>query len=181
MNRFVIPGGVCSSVTNWGSKGDGRGIAARRTAGKLAAMTPLLRPRPAAIALLAFGLFVSYPVLQAQAQVSANQTVSLPSGLSAVAELAVSGSQLALDSNGNLYRSDDSGKRWHPIKQQWQGKAVELLGMPGLAPGSNKETFVAVLLKSTASLHWVSLDKGKTWQPSTLDDVRRNDVHWSGQ
>src|ERR1700759_3609590 len=123
-------------------------------------MTPLLRSRPAAIALLAFGLLATYPVPRSQAQVSANQTVSLPSGLSSVAELMVSGSQLALDSNGTLYRSEDQGKRWHPVKQQWQGKAIELLGVPGLAPGSNKQTFVAVLLKSTASLHWVSLDKG---------------------
>jgi hypothetical protein len=24
------------------------------------------------------------------------------------------------------------------------------------------------------------VDRGKTWKPSTLDDVRRNDVKWSG-
>jgi len=38
-----------------------------------------------------------------------------------------------------------------------------------------------VLLKSSNALHWVSVDRGKTWKPSTLDDVRRNDVHWSGR
>jgi hypothetical protein len=36
------------------------------------------------------------------------------------------------------------------------------------------------LLRSTTQLHWVSVDRGKTWTPSTLDDVRRNDVKWSG-
>jgi hypothetical protein len=41
--------------------------------------------------------------------------------------------------------------------------------------------YAAALLKSTTALHWVSLDRGKTWTPSTLDDVRRNDVKWSGQ
>jgi hypothetical protein len=38
-----------------------------------------------------------------------------------------------------------------------------------------------VLLKSTTALHWVSVDRGKTWKPSTLDDVRSSDVKWSGQ
>jgi len=108
-----------------------------------------------------------------------------------VSQLAVGGSQLALDNNGTLFRSDDQGRHWHQVKQQWDGKAVELLGIPALtsAPGSgqmprsesDQETYVAVLLKSSTALHWVSVDRGKTWTPSTLDDVRRNDVRWSGQ
>jgi hypothetical protein len=103
----------------------------------------------------------------------------------------VEGSQLALDSDGNLFRSDEHGKHWHQVKQQWEGKAVELLGIPPLTavPGSGQaprtdadpQTYAAVLLRSTAELHWVSIDRGKTWKPSTLDDVRRNDVKWSGQ
>ena len=119
------------------------------------------------------------------------QAPALPSGLSPVSQLVVDGSQLALDSNGTLFRSDDQGKHWHQVKQQWDGKAVELLGIPALtsAPGSGQaprssseqETYAAVLLKSTTALHWVSVDRGKTWNPSTLDDVRRNDVRWSGQ
>ncbi len=119
------------------------------------------------------------------------QAPALPSGLSPVSQLVVDGSHLALDSNGTLFRSDDQGKHWHQVKQQWDGKAVELLGIPALtsAPGSGQaprssaeqETYAAVLLKSTTALHWVSVDRGKTWQPSTLDDVRRNDVRWSGQ
>ena len=54
--------------------------------------------------------------------------------------LVVEGSQLSLDSNGGLYRSDDQGRHWHQIKQQWDGKAVELLGIPALttAPGSGQ-------------------------------------------
>ena len=108
-----------------------------------------------------------------------------------MSQLAVGGSQLALDNSGTLFRSDDQGRHWHQVKQQWDGKAVELLGIPALtsAPGSgqmprsesDQETYVAVLLKSSTALHWVSVDRGKTWTPSTLDDVRRNDVRWSGQ
>jgi hypothetical protein len=161
-------------------------------------MTPLLsalrRPRCLQVALLTLGALTSSGLCPSQAQVSAtavNSSLALPSGLSPVSHLVVEGSQLSLDGNGTLFRSDDQGRHWHQIKQQWDGKAVELLGIPALttAPGSgqaprsdaDQETYAAVLLKSTTTLHWVSVDRGKTWKPSTLDDVRRNDVRWSGQ
>src|ERR1700761_6465184 len=117
---------------------------------------------------LAFVAIITAAFLQAHAD-------SLPSGLSPVSQVTVAGTQLEIDGNGTLYRSDDQGKHWHAVKQQWQGKAIEPLGMPAL---TDHQT-VAVLLKSTSALHWVSVDRGKTWKPSTLDDVRRNDVHWS--
>ncbi len=148
------------------------------------------------IALLTFGVLASGGGYPSQAQVSAaasNVTAgapSLPSGLASVSQLVVESSQLALDTNGSLFRSDDQGKHWHQVHQQWDGKAVELLGIPPLtaAPGSgqaprsdsDRQTYAAVLLRSTTTLHWVSVDRGKTWKPSTLDDVRRNDVKWSG-
>src|ERR1700733_7591213 len=160
-------------------------------------MTPLLsafrRPRPFQVALLTLGVLSTSGLYRSQAQVSAaavHPSPALPSGLSPVCQLAVEGSQLALDGNGTLFRSEDQGRHWHQIKQQWDGKAVELLGIPALtsAPGSgqaprsgaDQALYAAVLLKSTTALHWVSVDRGKTWRPSTLDDVRRNDVHWSG-
>jgi hypothetical protein len=155
------------------------------------------RPRALGFALLTLGVVAATGFSPIQAQVSsvvASGSVrqgALPSGLSPVAELAVGGVQLALDSNGTLYRSDDQGKRWRPIKQQWDGKAVELLGIPALTSApksgqaprsvSDQEIFAAVLLKSTTALHWVSVDRGKTWTPSTLDDVRRNDIKWSAE
>jgi hypothetical protein len=161
-------------------------------------MTPLLspfrRPRPLQVALLTLGVLSTSGFYPSRAQVSTtavNSGAALPSGLSPVCQVVVSGSQLSLDANGALFRSDDQGRHWHQVKQQWDGKAVELLGIPALttAPGSgqaprsdaNQETYAAVLLKSTTALHWVSVDRGKTWKPSTLDDVRRNDVRWSGQ
>jgi hypothetical protein len=108
---------------------------------------------------------------------------NLPSGLAALTELSVGGAQLALDSNGGLFRSKDRGEHWRPVKRQWAGKAVELVGIPALTtakPDATATTYVAVLLRTTTALHWVSVDRGKTWKPSTLDDVRRNDVKWSG-
>ncbi len=153
-------------------------------------------PRPFQIALLALGVVAASGGYPCQAQVSTAAASStpaapaLPSGLTPQSQLVVENAQLALDSNGTLFRSDDHGKHWHQVRQQWDGKAVELLGIPSLtaAPGSgqapktdaDQPTYVAVLLRSTTALHWVSLDRGKTWQPSTLDDVRRNDIKWSG-
>jgi hypothetical protein len=137
--------------------------------------------RPRLVALLTIGVLASIGV---SCRAQSPQSAPLPSGLPPA-------SQLALDSEGNLFRSDERGKHWHQVKQQWEGKAVELLGIPPLTavPGSGQaprtdadpETYAAVLLRSTAELHWVSVDRGKTWKPSTLDDVRRNDVKWSGQ
>ena len=160
-------------------------------------MTVLLsafrRLRPLQVALLTLGVLSTSGLYRSQAQVSAGAVHSgpaLPSGLPPAYHLVVGGSQLSLDGNGALFRSDDQGRHWHQIKQQWDGKAVELLGIPALttAPGSGQaprsgtdhETYAAVLLKSSTELHWVSVDQGKTWKPSTLDDVRRNDVRWSG-
>jgi hypothetical protein len=148
----------------------------------------LRRPRFLQVALLTIGVLASSSVFcQAQNPGAA----PLPSGLPPASQLVVEGSQLALDSDGNLFRSDERGKHWHQVKQQWEGKAVELLGIPPLTavPGAGQaprtdadpQTYAAVLLRSTAELHWVSVDRGKTWKPSTLDDVRRNDVKWSGQ
>jgi hypothetical protein len=167
-------------------------------AGKLLRMTLLRHGTRGSfqIALLTFGVLASTGGYPSQAQIStapsnsAPTAPTLPSGLAPVSQLVVERSELALDSNGNLFRSDDQGKHWHQVRQQWDGKAVELLGIPPLtaAPGSgqaprsdsDQQTYAAVLLRSTTELHWVSVDRGKTWKPSTLDDVRRNDVKWSG-
>ena len=175
-------------------------------AAKLIPMSlPLLRkPRPLQIVVLAAGVLATTAGNWSYAQVPAPtasvpggtevpNAPTLPSGLAAVSQVVVEGSELALDANGNLFRLEDHGKHWKQVHQQWAGKAVELLGIPALtaapksgqapipdAAGSKAETYVAVLLKSTAALHWVSVDRGKTWKPSTLDDVRRNDVKWSG-
>ena len=163
-------------------------------------MAPLIRTlrrsRSLQVTLLALGTLASTSVYPTQAQVlsgaanSSPAAPALPSGLSPVSDLVVEGARLAIDSNGTLFRSDDKGKHWHQVKQQWDGKAVELLGIPPLtaAPGSgqaprsdsDQEPYAAVLLRSTTALHWVSVDRGKTWKPSTLDDVRRNDIKWSG-
>ena len=155
----------------------------------------LWKTRPFQIALLTVGVLASGGGYLLPAQTPAEPrataaTTVLPSGLTPVNQLVVEGSQLALDSEGNLYRSDNQGKRWRQVHQQWAGKAVELLGIPpltatpvsGQAPQTDAgpQIYAAVLLRSDTALHWVSVDRGKTWKPSTLDDQRRSDVKWSG-
>jgi BNR-Asp box repeat len=115
---------------------------------------------------------------------------SLPSGLAPVSRLEVAGSDLALDSNGTLFRSDDHGKHWHQVRQQWAGKAVELVGIPSLTaapqsgqapkPATDQETFAAVLLRSTPALHWVSVDRGKNWKAANLEEEWPTSVKWTG-
>jgi hypothetical protein len=174
-------------------------IAGSLAGGKLLFMTfslsALRKPRGLDVALLTLGVLMSGAAQPSFAQkcATAPAAVTLPSGLAPVCQMEVAGMELALDGNGSLYRSDNQGKHWKQIKQQWDGKATELLGIPPLtaAPGSGdaprpddtEDTgkYAAVLLRSSASLHWVSVDRGKTWKPSTIDDVRRNDVKWSGQ
>src|ERR1700739_814860 len=102
-------------------------------------MTPLLsafrRPRPLQVALLTLGVLSTSGLYPSQAQICAaaiRLSQALPSGLSPVCQVVVEGSQLSLDGNGTLFRSDDQGRHWHQIKQQWDGKAVELLGIPAL-------------------------------------------------
>jgi hypothetical protein len=163
-----------------------------------------LQIRPASIALLALSVLAPAAVCPSQAQVtsaapaigqaaapnSSPATPALPSGLAPVSQLVVGGSQLALDSNGALFRSDDHGKHWRQIRQQWAGKAVELLGIPALtaaphsgqAPRSDSdpETYAAVLLRSNPALHWVSVDRGKTWKSANLEEQWPTDVKWTG-
>jgi photosystem II stability/assembly factor-like uncharacterized protein len=166
---------------------------------KLRGMTHQIRP--ASIALLTLSVLASTAVCLSQAQVSpaapatgraaaSNSSPALPSGLAPVSQLVVEGSQLALDSNGTLFRSDDHGKHWRQIRQQWAGKAVELMGIPrltdaphsGQAPKSdtNQETYAAVLMRSNPAFHWVSVDRGKTWKSANLDEQRPTDVKWTG-
>lgn len=160
-------------------------------------LSALRRPRGLQVALLTLGVLLSGGIHSSYAQKCTQAppagASALPSNLAPVCLLEVAGMELALDPNGGLFRSDNQGKHWKQIHQQWDGKAVELLGIPPLtaAPASGAAprpddsddagTYAAVLLRSTASLHWVSVDRGKTWKPSTIDDVRRNDVKWSGQ
>jgi hypothetical protein len=161
-------------------------------------------PRPFSLTLVALGILGLTALYSSQAQVSpvapaikqvanpsivSSGTPALPSHLATVNQVVVRGSQLALDSNGALFRSDDHGKHWRQIPQQWGGKAVELIGIPPLSaaptsgearkPNEDPGVYVAVLLRNTLERCWLSVDRGKTWQPANPEE--RHPVKWSGE
>jgi hypothetical protein len=87
--------------------------------------------------------------------------------------------------------SDDQGKHWHQVRQQWEGKAVELLGIPALDRRPGKRPGPEIRLRSgnlcrrvAAKYGFLALGKRGSRQnleaalPSTT--FGRNDVKWSG-
>jgi hypothetical protein len=51
---------------------------------------------------------------------------TLPSKLPALSVIENAGQTLALDTGGALFRSDDAGVTWHPVADQWQGRALSI-------------------------------------------------------
>ena len=50
----------------------------------------------------------------------------LPNGLTAISTAAAQHRLLAIDSAGALFLSNDFGKSWEPIAQQWTSKALQV-------------------------------------------------------
>ncbi len=57
----------------------------------------------------------------------------LPSGLNAVSVASMQSRLIAIDSDGAMFLSQDSGKPWEPIPPQWAGKAIEVHAEPRVA------------------------------------------------
>jgi len=72
----------------------------------------------------------------ASPQAKAKALPALPSNLSAVSVATSSQHQLALDTAGALFRSDDAGVTWQAVPVQWTGHAVSvaLVPSPNLHP-----------------------------------------------
>jgi len=58
---------------------------------------------------------------------------SLPSGLNTISSAVLLNRLVAIDSAGAVFLSQDGGKRWEPVRQQWSGKAIEVQAPPQLA------------------------------------------------
>jgi hypothetical protein len=54
----------------------------------------------------------------------------LPSHLPALSIVSNTRHQLALDTAGTLFRSDDAGVTWQPVPAQWTGRAVKIALIP---------------------------------------------------
>jgi hypothetical protein len=73
-----------------------------------------------------FEVTTVHPTVRA-AEIDADHTAMisrLPSGLSAVSIATAQHRILAIDMAGALFLSEDSGKHWEPVVQQWSGRAV---------------------------------------------------------
>jgi Putative zinc-finger len=110
----------------------------------------------------------------------AQKQPSLPSHLTAVSTIANARQELAIDSAGSLFRSQDAGVTWQPIPAQWTGRATKLQLAPSpathtlaksasspaamsaakAAPASPQATFE---LTTDAGEVWTSTD-GQTWK-----------------
>jgi hypothetical protein len=77
----------------------------------------------------------------------------LPSGLRAVSTVAAQHRTLAIDSDGTLFLSNDSGSHWQPVTRQWSGHAVvvRIQGAIGPNAGLPVEAEAAVLQDDLSS------------------------------
>ena len=83
--------------------------------------------------------------------------VAIPSGLAVASIVTGQHHTLALDAAGRLFLSEDEGRHWEPVAQQWTGLAVHLS-----ARDASDGTYVFEL-RNEAGAHWVSAD-GMNWQ-----------------
>lgn len=95
--------------------------------------------------------------------------ISLPNGAGVLSEASAPARVIALDTAGQLFLSEDGGKRWQLIPTQWTGRAVlvrtqPLITQPSALAGVQTMRFELVNEKLQT---WVSLD-GKTWAPESL-------------
>jgi hypothetical protein len=106
---------------------------------------------------------------------------TLPSKLAAISVAANSRQQLAIDSAGTTFRSEDAGVTWQAVPAQWTGRAVKvsMIGAPSreiVAKKAGALTSSAALKRTEAAPSpvfelttatgevWISAD-GQTWKP----------------
>jgi Putative zinc-finger len=99
---------------------------------------------------------------------------SLPSHLAALSTISNARQELAIDSAGALFRSEDAGVTWQPIPAQWTGRAVklQLSATPTTQSMAKTANSVAAMpaaaqpvfeLTNDEGIVWVSSD-GRTWK-----------------
>jgi hypothetical protein len=93
------------------------------------------------------------------AGVLAPGTSSLPSGLGAVSTATAQHRTISIDLAGTLFLSDDAGKHWEPVVQQWTGRAVEVRAKSAL---SSPPAALFEIVNDRGQV-WASAD-GRTWK-----------------
>ena len=92
-------------------------------------------------------------------------SITLPNGLGVLSSATSQGHMIALDTNGVLFVSDDSGKNWKAVNAQWTGRAVLVRARQipaSLAPGFAAVQTSGFELVTDKLQTWTSVD-GKTW------------------
>jgi carboxypeptidase family protein/putative zinc finger protein len=85
----------------------------------------------------------------------------LPSKLSADTTVTHGKTMLAIDSEGALFYSGNSGKSWKAVKPQWTGKVTDLIAPPDVSnPGTAQ-----FQLSTESGADWLSRD-GRRWYPA---------------
>lgn len=104
----------------------------------------------------------------------------LPSGKTAISSTSNGRKQIAIDSAGAVFLSDDSGAHWSPVLRQWSGQAVRVTTLPaaGKMAGSSfaseqgnaqptsplAPSEVTFEITNDKGQHWSS-DNGRLWTP----------------
>jgi hypothetical protein len=108
--------------------------------------------------------------LQSNKSLMRKKEATLPSRLPVLATTSNGRQQLALDTAGALFRSEDAGVTWRPVAVQWTGRAVKLtLASSPSAPAKDALAAKAApappqvfQLTNEAGQLWTSPD-GQTW------------------
>ena len=100
---------------------------------------------------------------------------TLPSHLPVISIVSRAGHQLAIDTAGALFHSEDSGVTWQPVPAQWTGRALKVALVPstnghllskslgGISAAKSSAPSPTFQLTTDSGEVWISPD-GQTWQ-----------------
>jgi photosystem II stability/assembly factor-like uncharacterized protein len=93
------------------------------------------------------------------------KSAELPSGLPAASTAKAQGSTLAVDGTGSVFLSEDSGRHWESVAQQWSGRAVAIRVEPVVGANENAEPSAAAIFEivNDQGQVWLSTD-GRNWK-----------------
>jgi hypothetical protein len=111
--------------------------------------------------------------LQSDKTLMRKKEAALPSRLPVLATTSNGRQQLALDTAGALFRSEDAGVTWRPVAAQWTGRAVKLSLSPA-SPGFAKDALADTSASRSATpaaktaptpppLFQLTTDTGQLW------------------
>ena len=126
----------------------------------MAPSAPRQTPTPASVSVLPATEQNDAISLAGAAGKRKKEKASLPNGHELLSMASAADRTIALDTQGALFLSEDSGKHWKPVRTQWTGRAVLLRSLNAADKGS---TLSALKASPTAQFELVN-DDLQTWQ-----------------